>query len=194
MKRDDNEWVVTRIDGKIASVCADFRHLGKITAIVQSQPVSATSEITVGKITMKELAALSQKTRWEDLYISGTPFQVNVWKNLYHLTHREDGTPIIPEEGIKLMSYSQLAQICDNPRGVRAVAHAVACNMIAYIIPCHLIVPKDSIDKILQIRTVAEGTIFKGTDLYLLDSIDVGEYEYGSALKRRVIELQLYGR
>jgi hypothetical protein len=74
------------------------------------------------------------------------------------------------------------------------VAHAVACNMIAYIIPCHLIVPKDSIDKILQIRTVAEGTIFKGTDLYLLDSIDVGEYEYGSALKRRVIELQLYGR
>ena len=53
---------------------------------------------------------------------------------------------------------------------------------------------KEAIDKILAIRTVAEGTIFKGTDLYLLDSIEVGEYEYGSELKRRVIERQLYGR
>ena len=194
MKRNDNDWVVTRIDGKIASVCADFRHLKDITDMVLSQPVSAISEISVSKVSMKELADLSLKTRWEDLYLSGTPFQINVWKNLYHLTHRSDGTPILPEEGIKLMSYSQLAQICDNPKGVRAVAHAVARNKIAYILPCHLIVPKDSIDKILQIRTVAEGTIFKGTDLYLLDSIDVGEYEYGSVLKRRVIELQLYGR
>ena len=68
------------------------------------------------------------------------------------------------------------------------------CNPVAYIIPCHLIVPKEAIDKILAIRTVAQSTIFKGTDLYLLDSIEVGEYEYGSVLKRRLIERQLYGR
>ena len=190
----DQEWVVTRIDGKIASVCADFRHLRTITDWVMKQPADSVSEITVGKVGMEELASLSMQTKWEDMKLIGTPFQLKVWRQLYLLTHREDGTPIHPEEGISLLSYSQLAALCENPQGVRAVAHATAKNLVAYIIPCHLIVPKEAIDKILAIRTVAEGTIFKGTDLYLLDSIDVGGYEYGSALKRRVIEMQLYRR
>ena len=195
MKKDkDIRWVVTRIDGKIASVSADFRGLTKVTEYLSKQPVDSVSEISVTKVGMNGLAALSLDTKWEDMRLDGTPFQMKVWKRLYLLTHHEDGTPILPEEGIKLLSYSQLADLCENPRGVRAVAHAVACNPVAYIIPCHLIVPKEAIDKILAIREVAQSTIFKGTDLYLLDSIEVGEYEYGPALKRRLIEKQLYSR
>lgn len=186
--------MVTRIDGKIASVCADYRHLAKIVERVAEMPLGSVSSLTVETVGMDELSSLSDGLRWEDLLLWGTPFQLGVWKQLYLLTHHEDGTAIKPEEGIKLLSYSQLAQICGNPKGVRAVAHAVACNPVAYIIPCHLIVPKESIDKILRIRSVAEGTIFKGSDLYLLDSIDVGEYEYGPDLKRRAIEKQLYSR
>ena len=192
--KKDQRWVVTRIDGKIASVSADFRGLSRVSEYVAKLPVDIISEITVTKVSTDDLAGLSATTKWEDMRLAGTPFQLNVWRKLYLLTHHEDGTPIMPGEGIKLLSYSQLADLCDNPRGVRAVAHAVACNPVAYIIPCHLIVPKEAIDKILAIRTVAEGTIFKGTDLYLLDSIDVGEYEYGSELKRRLIEKQLYSR
>lgn len=193
MKKDIS-WVVTRIDGKIASVSADFRGLSKVSEYVSKLPADNISEITVTKVSMDGLAELSLTAKWEDLRLSGTPFQMNVWQKLYLLTHHEDGTPVMPEEGIKLLSYSQLADLCDNPKGVRAVAHAVACNPVAYIIPCHLIVPKEAIDKILAIREVAQGTIFKGTDLYLLDSIDVGEYEYGTEMKRRVIERQLYCR
>ena len=192
--KKDIRWVVTRVDGKIASVSADFRGLSRVAEYVGKLPVDGVSEITVGKVSTEELVELSSKTAWEDMRLSGSPFQLNVWKRLYLLTHHEDGTPILPEEGIKLLSYSQLADLCENPRGVRAVAHAVACNPVAYIIPCHLIVPKEAIDKILAIREVAQGTIFKGTDLYLLDSIEVGEYEYGSELKRRLIERQLYSR
>ena len=192
--KKDQRWVVTRIDGKIASVSADFRGLTRVSEYVAKLPSDIISEITVTKVSTDDLAELSMTTKWEDMRLAGTPFQLNVWRKLYLLTHHEDGTPIMPGEGIKLLSYSQLADLCENPRGVRAVAHAVACNPVAYIIPCHLIVPKEAIDKILAIRTVAEGTIFKGTDLYLLDSIEVGEYEYGSELKRRVIERQLYGR
>lgn len=192
--KKDIKWVVTRIDGKIASVSADFRGLSKVAEYVSKLPVDGVSEITVGKVSTEELVELSSKTAWEDMRLSGSPFQLNVWKRLYLLTHHEDGTPILPEEGIKLLSYSQLADLCENPRGVRAVAHAVACNPVAYVIPCHLIVPKEAIDKILAIREVAQGTIFKGTDLYLLDSIEVGEYEYGGELKRRLIERQLYSR
>ena len=192
--KKDQRWVVTRIDGKIASVSADFRGLSRVSEYVTKLPADNISEITVTKVSTDDLAGLSMTTKWEDMRLAGTPFQLNVWRKLYLLTHHEDGTPIMPGEGIKLLSYSQLADLCENPRGVRAVAHAVACNPVAYIIPCHLIVPKEAIDRILAIRTVAEGTIFKGTDLYLLDSIEVGEYEYGSELKRRVIERQLYGR
>ena len=192
--KKDQRWVVTRIDGKIASVSADFRGLSRVSEYVAKLPVDIISEITVTKVSTDDLAGLSATTKWEDMRLAGTPFQLNVWRKLYLLTHHKDGTPIMPGEGIKLLSYSQLADLCENPRGVRAVAHAVACNPVAYIIPCHLIVPKEAIDKILAIRTVAEGTIFKGTDLYLLDSIDVGEYEYGSELKRRLIEKQLYSR
>ena len=192
--KKDQRWVVTRIDGKIASVSADFRGLSRVSEYVAKLPVDNISDITVTKVSTDDLAGLSATTKWEDMRLAGTPFQLNVWRKLYLLTHHEDGTPIMPGEGIKLLSYSQLADLCENPRGVRAVAHAVACNPVAYIIPCHLIVPKEAIDKILAIRTVAEGTIFKGTDLYLLDSIDVGEYEYGSELKRRLIEKQLYSR
>ena len=184
--KKDQRWVVTRIDGKIASVSADFRGLSKVSEYISKLPADNISEITVTKVSTDELAELSKNTKWEDLQLFGTPFQLNVWNRRFLLTHQE--------EGIKLLSYSQLADLCENPRGVRAVAHAVACNPVAYIIPCHLIVPKEAIDKILAIRTVAESTIFKGTDLYLLDSIDVGEYEYGSELKRRLIEKQLYSR
>jgi hypothetical protein len=48
-------------------------------------------------------------------------------------------------------------------------------------------------DKARDIRTAAEGTLFKGSDLYLLDSLDVGAYAYGSDLKRELIKRQLAG-
>ena len=81
--------------------------------------------------------------------------------------------------------------MAENPLGVRPVAHAVALNPVAYIIPCHLIVPKETLDRAKAIRATAEGTLFKGSDLYLLDTIDVGAYAYGPDVKREFIKLQL---
>jgi hypothetical protein len=77
------------------------------------------------------------------------------------------------------------------PQGVRTVAHAVAMNPVAYLIPCHLIIPKESMDKAREIRATAQSTLFKGSDLYLLDSIDVGEYAYGPDTKRALIKRHL---
>ena len=103
-----------------------------------------------------------------------------MWKTLFDLPR-------------KLYSYSEIAALAGVPQGVRPVAHVVAYNPIAYVIPCHLVIPKESMDKALEIRTAAEGTLFKGSDLYLLDSIDVGAYAYGSDLKRELIKRQLSG-
>jgi O-6-methylguanine DNA methyltransferase len=177
------QWIVTRIDGRIASVAADYRHLAAIAARVASLPPASVGEVRTEKVPTEGLPALDASVQWEDLRLFGSKFQQRVWKRLYDLTH--DGTPL------RLHSYTELASLCDNPQGIRAVAHAVACNPVAYIIPCHLIVPKESIDKAAAIRENAESTLFKGSDLYLLDKLDVGDFAYGPALKRSLIKLQL---
>ena len=82
--------------------------------------------------------------------------------------------------------------MCNNRAGVRAVAHAIGLNPVSVVIPCHLIVPKETIDKITEIQRRAEATIFKGDDLCLTSILsdpttDFGEYALGRELKRRLI-------
>ena len=92
----------------------------------------------------------------------------------------------------RLICYSDFAELCQNRAGVRAVAHAIGLNPISVIIPCHLVIPKEGIDKIREIHDRAQSTIFKGDDL-CLDSIladtaiDFGEYALGKGLKRELI-------
>lgn len=172
------EWIVTEIDGKIASVSADYRHFSALAARIAAMPVEQVDRISTHKISTGQLVGMGGTLRWEDFRLFGTPFQLRVWKRLFELEPR-------------LYSYSELAALCDNPQGVRPVAHAVAINPVAYLIPCHLIIPKESMDKAREIRATAESTLFKGSDLYLLDSIDVGEYAYGPETKRELIKLHL---
>ena len=171
------KWIVTEIDGKIASISTDYRHLKTIGAALAELPPESIGSVTTRKISTAELAAM--KPAWEDLRLFGTPFQLKVWKTLFDIPRT------------RIYSYSELAALADNPQGVRPVAHAVAINPVAWVIPCHLIVPKETLDKAKEIRETAEKTLFKGQDLYLLDSIDVGEFAYGSDIKRELIKLQL---
>lgn len=171
------KWIVTEIDGKIASISTDYRHLKTIGAALAELPPESIGSVTTRKISTAELAAM--KPAWEDLRLFGTPFQLKVWKTLFNIPRT------------RIYSYSELAALADNPQGVRPVAHAVAINPVAWVIPCHLIVPKETLDKAKEIRETAEKTLFKGQDLYLLNSIDVGEFAYGSDIKRELIKLQL---
>ena len=172
------EWIVTEIDGKIASISDDYRHFAQIAAKVATLPPKSVERIFTHKISTDELVSMRSTVRWEDFRLFGTPFQLKVWKQLFDLEPR-------------LYSYTDLATLVGNPLGVRSVAHAVAINPITYLIPCHLIIPKESMDKAREIRATAESTLFKGSDLYLLDSIDVGEYAYGSENKRELIKRHL---
>lgn len=123
----------------------------------------------------------------------GTDFQKKVWKHLFELTHADEKGE---QKSARLISYSDFAEICQNKAGVRAVAHAIGLNPVSVIIPCHLVIPKESIDKIADIRRKAESTIFKGDDI-CMDSLlrdkgfDFGEYALGRKLKRRLIQLEL---
>lgn len=174
----NTQWIVTEIDGKVASIATDYRHLPHIGAELARLPAQETASLGTRKINTEELVEFAAYLAWEDLRLFGTPFQLKVWKTLFELPR-------------KLYSYTELATLADNPHGVRAVAHAVALNPVAYVIPCHLVIPKESLDREAQIQALAQKTLFKGEDLYLLDSLDVGAYAYGSDLKRALIKLQL---
>jgi AraC family transcriptional regulator of adaptative response/methylated-DNA-[protein]-cysteine methyltransferase len=66
-----------------------------------------------------------QKNETLPLAVSGTNFQVQVWRALLEL---EPGTSV---------TYSALAHKLGKPTGARAVANAVGANPIAWVIPCH---------------------------------------------------------
>ena len=171
-------WVIIRVDGKIAAVSPDWRRLPYVAAAVAKLPSGSVDSISGEKVSTRQLFSLAETVRWEDFHLFGTKFQTGVWKALFDTQKR-------------LYSYSEFASICGNPKGVRSVAHAVGLNPVACLIPCHRIVPKETIDRVQEIRRGAESTLFRGSDLYLLDTIDVGEYEYGPALKRDLIKLDL---
>lgn len=62
------------------------------------------------------------------LLLRGSPFRVKVWEALLR----------IPEGDV--MSYSSLAAGIGRPGSARAVAGAVAHNLIGYVIPCHRVI------------------------------------------------------
>lgn len=175
---DHASWIVTRVNGKISSIAADYRHFADIARRIAAAPSDATASVSAEKISTMEL--LSMKVCWDDFMLFGSSFRKKVWKSLFDIAT----CPC-------LYSYSDFAAKCGTPSGTRAVAHAVAANPVAYLIPCHLIVPKETIDRVMSIQMDAQSTLFKGEDLYLLDTIDVGQYAYGPEVKRRFIKISL---
>ena len=62
------------------------------------------------------------------LHVSGTNFQISVWKALLQ----------IPPATVA--SYSQVAAALGRPRSARAVGTAVGANPVALLIPCHRVI------------------------------------------------------
>ncbi|MHB8255198.1 MAG: methylated-DNA--[protein]-cysteine S-methyltransferase [Acidiferrobacter sp.] len=62
------------------------------------------------------------------LCVSGTNFQVSVWRALLQ----------IPKG--RVASYSQVATAIGHPHAARAVGQAVGANPIAFLIPCHRVI------------------------------------------------------
>ena len=198
------EWVIVRIDGQIAAISTDYAALATITAKLAQQKSPAHKEITAVTVGFDEVWEIRKNAMWEDLLLFGTDFQKKVWRKLWDLTQPQESMDAETEEvesrtgkgAARLHSYSDFAGLCENRAGVRAVAHAIALNPISVILPCHLVVPKESIDRIREIQRRAESTIFKGEDLCLNSiledtTIDFGEYSLGKELKRELIILDM---
>ena len=197
----DRKWIIVRIDGKIAAISTDYRLLAEITARIATpanlgrknnqSPGLPYQKISAEAVDFKEVWRLRNEASWDDLMLFGTEFQKKVWRKLFDLTHQKDNAA-------RVISYSDFAELCQNRAGVRAVAHAIGLNPVSVVIPCHLVIPKESIDKMKEINRKAEATIFKGVDLCLNsilknETIDFGNYALGPVTKRRLITLELTG-
>lgn len=62
------------------------------------------------------------------LHVSGTNFQVSVWKALLNIAPAT------------VASYTQVAAAVDRPKAARAVGQAVGANPVALLIPCHRVI------------------------------------------------------
>jgi AraC family transcriptional regulator, regulatory protein of adaptative response / methylated-DNA-[protein]-cysteine methyltransferase len=62
------------------------------------------------------------------LHVSGTNFQLAVWRALLNIPHGE------------LASYRQVAASIGAPKSARAVGSAVGANPVALLIPCHRVI------------------------------------------------------
>jgi O6-methylguanine-DNA--protein-cysteine methyltransferase len=190
------KWILVRIEGKIAALSTDYRQLARISsALAKGSDTKLYEKITATVIGPDEAWKLKQETSWDDLMLFGTEFQKKVWRKLWELTQPETDESR-KDKAMNLICYSDFAELCQNRAGVRAVAHAIGLNPVSVIIPCHLVIPKESINKIRNIHKKAEATIFKGDDLCISSilsdsSIDFGEYALGKELKRKLILKEL---
>ena len=61
------DWIVTEIDGKVASIAADYRHLPHIAAELAALPPEEVDSIGTRKITTEELTEFARFLTWEDI-------------------------------------------------------------------------------------------------------------------------------
>lgn len=81
---------------------------------------------------VKTMFSSEKKTdRPVSLHVSGTNFQINVWKALLR----------IPPAAVA--SYSHVATAIGHPSSARAVGLAVGANPVALLIPCHRVIRQD---------------------------------------------------
>ncbi|MBQ2069096.1 MAG: methylated-DNA--[Bacteroidales bacterium] len=179
----DKQWIITRVDGLVASVSMDWSGAERVFAQLSRLSPARYSSAESVKISTSELFELAANLTWDDLLLFGTPFQKEVWKAVFDITHPAP-------QAVGLLSYTELAESLGKGPGVRAVAHALALNPVPVIIPCHLVIPKESVARLQEV--VEENGLFRWETLYMVDRyIDYGEYAFGTAVKRELIQLHL---
>lgn len=86
-----------------------------------------------------------------NVVVKGTAFQLRIWKELTKIPFGAT------------LTYSSFANLIGSAKSTRAVANAVAKNKIAFFIPCHRIVSKNS---------------------------KIHKYRWGSSIKKKILEYE----
>lgn len=98
-------------------------------------PNAAIHENTKAAQTLADEIFVKQPKGTMYIILQGTEFQAKVWSSLLDIPVGQT------------TSYADVAISIGNPKAIRAVAHAVGSNEIAYLIPCHRVTSKSGVSK-----------------------------------------------
>ena len=85
------EWIITRVDGKIAAVSTDYRLFAAVAEKIARLPAEKTGSVTCTKTSTADLFRLSETVTADDLVLFGSKFQNMVGSRLFSLTHPAKG-------------------------------------------------------------------------------------------------------
>ena len=69
------DWILTEIDGKIASIAADYGQFARIAAEVAKLPAKSIGSVSTRKISTDELLKLDRTVDRKDILLFGSNFQ-----------------------------------------------------------------------------------------------------------------------
>lgn len=126
------------------SPCGQIRLAVDGGAVCAVDWIEVTERLVNSVSSMEDKTVLSELIRQLDEYFcgerrnfelqlrtSGTDFQQAVWRELLKIPYGET------------VSYSEIAKRIGRPTAVRAVGHAIHCNPIGILIPCHRVIAAD---------------------------------------------------
>ncbi len=110
-------------DGEIAAPLAELRNQWPHAELLEDrvQSLAVINAMFGGEVGSNGTAPIS-------LHVSGTNFQVSVWKALLQISPAS------------VASYAQVAAAVGRPHSARAVGQAVGANPVAFLIPCHRVI------------------------------------------------------
>lgn len=119
------------IDTPIGMLDAVFDDAGRLAELrfespVRPSPVASPDHAVV--IQLREYFAGKRETFDVPLALKGTPFQLDVWRELMNIPYGHT------------ISYAELASRIGRPSAVRAVGAANGANPIPVIVPCHRVI------------------------------------------------------
>lgn len=123
---EENSFLNILIASTNKGICYIAFYNNKESAITElhNQFPSATFE----KEKNNHFSIFSKETKSYILHVTGTVFQLKVWKALLNIPFG------------KLATYQELANQISQPKAHRAVGTAIGKNVIAFLIPCHRII------------------------------------------------------
>ncbi len=105
---------------KAAEILKDWQKAWPQTEFVGDKKASGEA--------LEKFFGTSRKPKAINLQMTGTPFQLKVWKELLK----------VPAG--KTISYAELARRIKHPKAVRAVGTAMGANPVPIIVPCHRVI------------------------------------------------------
>lgn len=118
------------VDGDAEELLLAYREEWAAASHVQND---AMAENVIRNVFTDRTPSHTDQNQPLNLHLKGTPFQIKVWEALLS----------IPSGNV--VTYSELAQLVQHDKAVRAVASAVARNPVGLIIPCHRVIRKEGV-------------------------------------------------